>query len=48
MNTDARRFPARGLPARERAQITAAQVTVNRGTNTILKDVDLVLNAESR
>ena len=48
MNTDARRFPARGLPARERAQITAAQVTVIRGTNTILKDVDLVLNAQSR
>ena len=48
MNTDARHFPARGLPARERAQITAAQVTVIRGTNTILKDVDLVLNAQSR
>ena len=53
MNTDARRFPAqelsaRQLPARERAQIIASEVTVVRGTNTILKEVDLVLNAESR
>lgn len=48
MNTDARRFPASGLPAGERAQITAAEVTVIRGTNTVLKEVDLVLNAESR
>ncbi|MGO1953087.1 ATP-binding cassette domain-containing protein, partial [Corynebacterium casei] len=43
MNTDARRFPAR-----ERAQIIASEVTVIRGTNTIFKEVDLVLNAESR
>lgn len=53
MNTDARRFPAhelpaRQLPARKRAQIIASEVTVVRGTNTILKEVDLVLNAESR
>ena len=48
MNTDARRFPASGLPAGERAQITAAEVTVIRGINTVLKEVDLVLNAESR
>src|SRR5690625_4977182 len=48
MNTDARRFPASGLPAGERAQITAALVPVNRGTTTILKDLVLVLNAESR
>ena len=48
MNTDARRFPASGLPVGERAQITAAEVTVIRGINTVLKEVDLVLNAESR
>ena len=53
MNTDARRFPAQGLPARElpareRAQIIASAVTVIRGTNTILNEVDLVLNPESR
>lgn len=53
MNTDARRFPAQGLPARElpareRAQIIASEVTVIRGTNTILNEVDLVINPESR
>src|SRR5699024_12510011 len=48
MNTEALRLQSSGMPVGERAQITAAEVTVIRGINTVLKEVDLVLNAESR
>lgn len=43
MSTDVRR-----LPARERAQIIASEVTVTRGTTTILNQADVAVNSASR